>query len=108
MPLNLPEEHMNFKISNIPGNSVYINYETKIVITSPWKIFRIRSVREKALEAGAVLVRSILEAMAKGISSPAAIAYEVGRPKKEHERRRRGHYQRQCLRTSQPMDVGPN
>ena len=25
MPLNLPEEHMNFKISNIPGNSVYIN-----------------------------------------------------------------------------------
>ena len=46
--------------------------------------------------------------MAKGISSPAAIAYEVGRPEKEHKRRRRGHYQRQCLRTSQPMEVGSN
>ena len=46
--------------------------------------------------------------LAKGISSLAAIAYEVGRPKKEHERRRRGHYQRQCLQTSQPMKVGPN
>ena len=27
LPLILPEEHMNFKISNIPGNSVYINYK---------------------------------------------------------------------------------
>ena len=25
LPLILPEEQMNFKISNIPGNSVYIN-----------------------------------------------------------------------------------
>ena len=26
LPLILPEEQMNFKLSNIPGNSVYINY----------------------------------------------------------------------------------
>ena len=26
LPLILPEEQINFKISNIPGNSVYINY----------------------------------------------------------------------------------
>ena len=27
LPLILPEEQMNFKLSNIPGNSVYINYK---------------------------------------------------------------------------------
>ena len=31
-PLNLPEEHMNFKISNIPGNSVYINYKALLIV----------------------------------------------------------------------------
>ena len=78
-----------------------------LLLPPPARSIRNGSIRERALKAGAAFVRSILEAMAKEISSPAEIAYEVGRPDKEHERRR-GHYQRQCLRTSQPMEVGPN
>ena len=32
LPLIPPEEQMNFKLNNIPGNSVYINYEANYVV----------------------------------------------------------------------------
>ena len=44
MPLNLPEEHMNFKISNIHGNSVYTKIEVVkkklMIVMTNVKVFK--------------------------------------------------------------------
>ena len=64
LPLILPEEHMNFKISNIPGNSVYIDrqclckvhvevvrvdYTKRSTVALKLKIFKVRKIRKEKI-----------------------------------------------------------
>ena len=35
----VPEEQMNFKLSTIPGNSIYFNYRTTIYFEKGFSIF---------------------------------------------------------------------